>query len=79
MPSYKEVHLGLVRTRMNCTYLGVNQSRDPIQIVVAVAKYTSSYSLFVRVPHLEGEEVFRLAKQKVDLPPRSKAYSHQHD
>jgi hypothetical protein len=56
-----------------------NQSRDPVQIAIAVAKYTSSFGTFVKIPHLEGEKVFGSTKCKVYLPPRSEAYSHQHD
>jgi hypothetical protein len=42
-------------------------SRDPVQIVGA-SKYTSSYGFSIKLPYLEGEEVFGLAKSKVDLP-----------
>jgi hypothetical protein len=57
----------------------VNQFGDPIQIVVTVAKYSSSFSLSVKILHLEGEEMFRSTKHKANLPPRSKADSQQHD
>ncbi len=36
-------------------------------IVVVVAKYTSTSSLSAIILHLEGEEVFRSTKRKVDL------------
>jgi hypothetical protein len=36
----------------------VSQSGDLIQIVVVVVKHTSSFGLFAKVSHLEGEEVF---------------------
>jgi hypothetical protein len=36
----------------------VSHFSDPDQIVVAIAKYTSSSSLFAIILHLEGEEVF---------------------
>jgi hypothetical protein len=32
-----------------------NQSRDPVQIAIAVAKYISSFGISVKIPHLEGE------------------------
>jgi hypothetical protein len=57
----------------------VNQFGDPIQIVVTVAKYNSSSSHSARILHLEGEEMFRSAKHKENLPPRSKINSHQCD
>jgi hypothetical protein len=40
--------------------------------------YTSSSNLSIRALHLEGEEVFRLAKCKVDLPFGLEADSHRH-
>ncbi len=52
---------------------------DLVQIVVVVTKYISSSSISIRIPHLEGEEVFGLTKCKVDLPPRSEENSHRHD
>jgi hypothetical protein len=56
-----------------------NQSRDLVQIITAIAKYISSFGLSSKILHLEVEEVFGSAKCKVDLPPRSKTYSHQHN
>jgi hypothetical protein len=56
-----------------------NSFRDPIQIVVVIAKYTSSFGLSARISHLEGEEVFGSTKCKVDLPPRLEIDSHWHD
>jgi hypothetical protein len=56
-----------------------NQYGDPVQIVVVVAKYTSSFGLSTKIPHLDGWEVFGLTKCKVDLPLRSEGDSHQHD
>jgi len=53
-----------------------NQFRDPIQIIAAIVKYTSSFGFSVKIPHLEGEEVFGLAKCKAYLPPRLKVDSH---
>ncbi len=53
-----------------------SQSADPIKIVATVAKYTSNYGLFTKIPHLEGEEVFGSTKSKADLPPGSEAGSH---
>jgi hypothetical protein len=34
-----------------------SKSRDPVQIASAT-KYTSSYGFYVRIPCLEGEEMF---------------------
>jgi hypothetical protein len=79
MPFYKEVHLGLVQTRMNYTCIGLVKFGDPIQIATIVAKYTSSSGLSIRIPHLEDEKVFGLAKCKAYILPRSKTYSHRHD
>jgi hypothetical protein len=56
-----------------------SQFRDPIQIVVTIAKYTSSSGLSVRISHLEGEEGFGSTKHKADLPPSSKVDYHMHD
>jgi len=52
---------------------------DLVQIVATIAKYISSSGLSIRIPHLAGEEMFGSTKCKVDLPPRLKANSHQHD
>jgi hypothetical protein len=67
---YKNEILRLCRT---------SQFGDRIQIATMVANYTSSSNLSIIILHLEGEEVFGLAKCKVDLPPKLRAYSHQHD
>jgi hypothetical protein len=48
-------------------------------IVVVVAKYTSSFGLFARIPHLKGAEMFGSTKCKTYLPPRLEADSHRHD
>jgi hypothetical protein len=56
-----------------------NQFGDPIEIIVALAKYTSSFGLSIRILHLEGEEVFGSPKRKVDLPPKSEVDSHRYD
>jgi hypothetical protein len=56
-----------------------NQSRDLVQIAIAVAKYTSSFGISIKIPHFKGEEVFGSTKCKVDLPPTLEANSHQHD
>jgi hypothetical protein len=56
-----------------------SQFGDPVEIAIAVAKYTSSSSLSTRIPHLEGEEMFGSTKHKVDLPLGLKAESHRHD
>jgi hypothetical protein len=56
-----------------------NQSRDLIKIVATISKYTSSFSLSVRILHLEGEEVFGSAKHKANLPRGLEIDSHRHD
>jgi hypothetical protein len=53
-----------------------SQFGDLVKIIVAIAKYTSSFGLFVRILHLEGEKMFGSTKRKVDLPPRLEANSH---
>ena len=35
--------------------------------------------LNTRVPHLEGETIFGIAKQKLNLPPGDNSNSHRHD
>jgi hypothetical protein len=52
---------------------------DPIEIVIAITKYTSSFGLSTRILHLEGEEMFGSARHKANLPHRLKANSHWHD
>jgi hypothetical protein len=44
----------------------VNGFSDPLQMVVAIAKYASSFTS--RMLHLEGEEVFGSCKQCTNLP-----------
>ncbi len=41
--------------------------------------HTSNFSISIRALHLECEEVFKLAKCKVDLPLGLEANSHWHD
>jgi hypothetical protein len=57
----------------------VSQSCDLIQIVAIITKYTSSFGVFTKILHLEGEEVFGSIKRKANLPLGSEANSHQHD
>jgi hypothetical protein len=45
----------------------VNQSGDPLQMVVAAAKLASGSSFTLKIPHLEGEEY-------LDLLNKSKIY-----
>jgi hypothetical protein len=56
-----------------------NQFGDLVKILVAIAKYTSSFGLFAKIPLLEGEEVFGLTKHKVDLSFGLEVDSHWHD
>jgi len=52
---------GASRTNSNKNELRLHrasQSKDPNKIVVIVATYTSSFSFFARISHLDGEEVF---------------------
>jgi len=56
-----------------------NQFRDLIQIIIAIAKYTSSFGLSIRISHLEGEEMFGSTKCKANPPPGLKLDSHRHD
>jgi hypothetical protein len=56
-----------------------SKSGDLVQIVVTIAKYTSSFGFYAKISHLEGEIFFGSTKHKVYLPPRSKVDSHWHD
>jgi hypothetical protein len=79
---YAFLQVGAFGTGLNKNELcmcRVTWFEDPIQIVTAIAKYTSSFDLYVRIPHLEGEKFFGSIKHKVNLPPRSEVDSHQHD
>jgi len=53
-----------------------SQLGDLVQIVVVVAKYTSSFGLSVKILHLEGEEMFRSVKRKANLPFGLEKNSH---
>jgi hypothetical protein len=46
-----------------------NQFGDQVEIIVTIAKYTSSFGFYARKSHLEGEKMFTSTKCKVDLPP----------
>jgi hypothetical protein len=56
-----------------------SQFGDLVQIVVVVTKYTSSFNISAKIPHLEGEKMFGSVKCKTNLPPKLKANSHRHD
>jgi hypothetical protein len=58
---------------------GASQFGDLVEIVVVVAKYTSSSDISTRIPHLESEEMFGLAKRKVDHSSWLEVDSHWHD
>ncbi len=53
-----------------------NQSKDLVQIVIAIAKYTLSFGLYFRIPHLECEKMFGLRRFKANLRPGSEANTH---
>jgi hypothetical protein len=44
-----------------------NPYGDLVQIAIAIAKYTSSFGLFIKISHLEGEEVFGSAEHKANF------------
>jgi hypothetical protein len=48
---------------------------DPLKLshLNVLSPYTSSFGLSVRIPHLEGEEMFRSTKHKADIPLGLKA------
>jgi hypothetical protein len=48
-------------------------------LVIAIAKYTPSWSYASRMPHLEGEEVFGCHKRGAILPFGPKGDFHKHD
>jgi hypothetical protein len=48
-------------------------------MATTVAKFILGSSYTLRIPHLEGEEVFRSTKQRQDLPLGSKGDSYKHD
>jgi hypothetical protein len=55
------------------------RSSDPSKIAWVVGELSADVGLNFRVPHLEGEFIFRSAKRKLDLSPRDESDSHQHD
>jgi hypothetical protein len=54
----------------------MNGFNNPLQMVVTIAKYASSFTS--RTSHLEGEEVFGSCKQCTNLP-LGLVYSHRHN
>jgi hypothetical protein len=56
-----------------------SQYGDPSQMANAVTKYSNGSSFTIRIPHLEGQEVFKSTKQMVDITLGSKGDSHRHD
>ncbi len=57
----------------------VSKFGDLVEITTTIIKYTLSFSLFTKIPQLEGEKVFGSTKCKADLPHGSKKNSHQYD
>ncbi len=56
-----------------------NQFGDLVQIATMVTKYTSRFGIFIKILHLEGEEMFGSSKRKENLPLGSKVDSHRLD
>ncbi len=56
----------------------VNQSNDPLQMTMTIAKFALSSLYTSKIPNLEGEEEFGSTKQRQDPPPRSKGDFHRH-
>jgi hypothetical protein len=56
----------------------LEKDSDPLKLchLDVLSPNTSSFGLFVRIPHLEGEEVFRLTKCKANIPLGLKANTH---
>lgn len=59
MPSYKVVHLGLVRTRMNCDYVRLVNLGTQSKLLLQLPSTLQALDLFIRIPHLEGENLFK--------------------
>ncbi len=55
------------------------QYSDIAKLVVDVVNYTSRSSFSYRIPHFEGEEVFRSTKQPVNSPPGANKVFHCHN
>ena len=56
-----------------------SQISNPSKIARLLDDVSVVAGVNTRVPHLEGERVFGLAKQKLDLPPGDETDSHRHD
>jgi hypothetical protein len=57
MLSYKVVHFGLVQTRMNCDCVGIVSLGTQSKLLVQ-PNTPQAMVFYVRIPCLEGEEVF---------------------
>ncbi len=79
MPSYKEVHLGLVRAKMNCVYIMPISLGTQSKLLLQLPSTLQALVFSTRIPPMEGEEVFGSVKRKVDLPPRLETNSYSHD
>ena len=49
------------------------------RVVKLLEKVTVEARMNTRIPHLEGETIFGMAKRKLNLPPRDESDSHRHD
>ena len=49
------------------------------KIAQAMGEFSADARLNSKVPHLEGESIFGLAKRKLNLPPGDDSDSHRHD
>jgi len=56
-----------------------SQFGDPLQMANTVANYTNGSSFAIRIPHLEGQEVFGSTKQRAKIAPGLEGDSHGHD
>ncbi len=53
-----------------------SQFNDLLQLVNMVIKYTSRSFFTIKIPHLEGQEVFRSTKRRVDIALGLEGNSH---
>jgi hypothetical protein len=49
---------------------------DLLQMVNIIVKYTNGFFFIIKIPHLEGQEVFGSTKQRVDIALGLKGNSH---
>jgi hypothetical protein len=57
----------------------MSASSNPLQMVIVVTNYVSTFSFTLKMPHFEGKNVFESCKWCTNLPSKLEGNSHKND